>query len=100
MLSRTGDLQVRWLPSTIALANSSPDIINYPTPLFLESPLYIFKTFLHIMAEGLRSKTSHEPTKDEESQKAVKLTLCSMLTSVLKEQQHFIETQFAKFEDQ
>lgn len=52
------------------------------------------------MAEGLRSRFGNEPTKDDEKLKSLKLALSSMLTSALKEQQTFIERQFAKFEDQ
>lgn len=51
------------------------------------------------MAEGLRSKTTQEPTKDEEKLESLKLALSSMLTSALMEQRTFIEMQFAKFED-
>ncbi len=51
------------------------------------------------MAEGLRSKSIHEPTKDDEKQQDLDLALSSMLTSALKEQQSFTEKQFGKFEE-
>lgn len=51
-----------------------------------------------MMVVGLRSKAVCDPLKDDEKLDA-KLALASMLTSALKEQQSFIEAQFAKFED-
>lgn len=52
-----------------------------------------------MMAEGLRSKTGHDLVKDDEKLKLLRLALADMLTTALSEQQTFIESQFAKFED-
>lgn len=52
------------------------------------------------MAEGLRSKIAFDPLKDDEKLETFKLAISSMLTSAMKEQQIFIEKQFAKFEEQ
>lgn len=52
-----------------------------------------------MMAESLRSKAGVDRMKDDEKFESFKLDLASMLTSAMKEQQTFIEMQFAKFED-
>ena len=51
------------------------------------------------MADGLRSKTGQESTKDDEKFESLQLALSSTLTATLAEQRTFIEMQFAKFED-
>lgn len=51
------------------------------------------------MAEGLRSKTGFDPLKDDEKLESLKLVVSSMLATAMKEQQSFIEKQFAKFEE-
>lgn len=51
------------------------------------------------MAEGLRSKITPDSPKDDEKLESFKLAVSSMLTTAMKEQQAFIEKEFAKFEE-